>query len=305
MKVLITGGAGFIGSHIIEEVVRQGWDAIVVDNLSNGHRQYVPPEIPFYEMDIRSQDMEKVFVVHQPDIIIHQAAQGSVDYSKKFPAMDCEINIQGTLNLLQLSVKYSVTKFIFSSSAAIYGDNTMLPINEGQVGKPISFYGLSKLSAENYIRLYGSLHNLKYSILRYSNVYGMRQNTSYESGVVNIFSNQYLQKQPLRVYGNGLQTRDFVFVRDVAKANIQAVKYGDNETFNISSNHPVSINELIKEIKQITGEELTVSYELAKAGDIKESHLNNSRAKALLNWIPTTELREGLKETIHYYRNLA
>jgi UDP-glucose 4-epimerase len=297
MKVLITGGAGFIGSMILEEVLTKGWEPIIVDNLSAGNISTIPKGVPFYQIDIRSHNLEEVFRLNKPEIVIHQAAQISVEYSKHHPKEDCEINIVGTINLLDLCVKYKVSKFIFASSAAVYGATKNVPILETNELKPISFYGLSKWMSEQYIKLYHNQHGLSYTILRYSNVYGVGQNPLGEAGVISIFTNKIIKHQPLTVYGEGSQTRDFIFVRDVAKANLQAVSFGDNKTFNISTGKPISLNRLIEHLKNITQTPIEIKYEPARLGDIKESFLSNDLAKKLLNWEPKACLEAGLEET--------
>ncbi|WP_108670759.1 NAD-dependent epimerase/dehydratase family protein [Peribacillus acanthi] len=301
MKVLITGGAGFIGSFIVEEVLKRNWQPIVVDNFSAGNPGFISVGIPIYNVDIRSSSLEQVFQDHKPSIVIHQAAQVSVGQSKNDPLNDCQININGTLNLLNLCVKYQVRKFIFASSAAVYGESITVPISEESAQKPISFYGLSKYSAEQYIQLFHQNFGLSYTILRYSNVFGMRQKQSGEAGVISIFVNRMIRKQPIHVFGNGNQTRDFVFVRDVAKANVLAMTSGDQEILNICTNQPISINELISQLQQFADYPLVVHYKDRRVGDIETSYLSFNRAQNLLNWRPETSFEIGLKETVEYF----
>ena len=303
MKVLVTGGAGFIGSFIVEEIVKQGWQPIVVDNLSTGNLSFVPKSAPFYNIDIRSQSLEQVFLMHKPDVVIHQAAQVSVEFSTQQPITDCEINTLGTLNVLNLCAKYKVSKLVYASSAAVYGVVKEVPIKEEHSILPISFYGLSKYTAEQYIHLYHQLFGLQYTILRYSNVYGMRQSMQGEAGVVSIFINQVINNQRLTVYGDGSQTRDFIFVRDIANANIKAVVFEGNETFNISTNKPTSLNLLIAELQKFSSCQIETNYATQRTGDIKDSYLSFERAKHLLLWEPQTSFESGLKETIAYYKN--
>ena len=304
MRVLVTGGAGFIGSFIVEEIVANGWNPIVVDDLSSGNLSYVPKNIPFYHIDIRSDSLEQAFLIHKPDVVIHQAAQVSVEYSTRQPTEDCEINTLGTLNVLRLCAKYNVSKIVYASSAAVYGATNEIPITEEHQVLPISFYGLSKYTAEQYIQLYHQLYGLNYTILRYGNVYGLRQNLKSEAGVVSIFVNKTIQKQPLEVFGDGAQTRDFVFVRDVAKANIKAALYSGNGIFNIGTGQAVSVNDLIEELQKTVSEPIEVSYTGQRAGDIKDSYLSCERAKKLLGWNPETSFGSGIQETIGYYQGL-
>lgn len=304
MKVLITGGAGFIGSFIVEEVLNKGWEPIVVDNLITGNLNFVPNNIPFYKLDIRSVTLEQVFQKHQPTVVIHHAAQVSVEHSRLDPAEDCDVNTVGTINILNLCVKYNVSKIIFASSAAVYGETLALPITEEIQPSPLSFYGLSKYTAERYIKLYHQNFNLPYTILRYSNVFGMRQNQLGEAGVISIFLNRINNNQPLMVYGNGQQTRDFIFVRDVAKANIQAVLLGDNETINISTNLQTSIITLAKELEFASNSIIQLSFMQPRMGDIEKSCLSNRKAQNLLKWKPEVSFSKGIQETVEYNQAL-
>jgi len=284
--------------------MKKGWDPIVVDDLSTGNLSFVPKSAPFYNIDIRSQSLEQVFRMHTPEVVIHQAAQVSVEFSTQQPSTDCEINTIGTLNILRLCAKYNVSKLIYASSAAVYGMAEEMPLSEGHKVLPISFYGLSKYSAEQYIQLYHQLYGIKYAILRYGNVYGMRQNLHSEAGVVSIFVNKAINNEMLTVYGDGNQTRDFIFVRDVAKANIQAVEYAENETFNISTNQPTSLNDLIVELQKASSQPLEINYTDPRPGDIRNSYLSYERAKKSLKWEPQTSFESGMKETIAYYQSL-
>lgn len=304
MKVLVTGGAGFIGSFIVEEVMDRGWEVIIVDDLSTGNLSFVPEGVSFYNVDICSPSLEQVFLLHNPDVVIHQAAQVSVEFSNHHPLKDCEINALGTLNILKLCAKYNVSKLVYASSAAVYGMAKEVPLTEEHNVLPISFYGLSKYTAEQYIHLYHKLYGLSYTILRYSNVYGMRQNMHSEAGVVSIFVNKAINNQTLTVYGDGSQTRDFIFVRDIAKANIQAAQYSGSETFNISTNQPISLNNFIVELQKSTNHLLEIDYKSARTGDIKDSYLSYELAKHLLEWEPLTSFESGIKETIAYYQSL-
>lgn len=303
MIVLITGGAGFIGSFIVEEVLEKGWVPVVVDNLSTGKATYLPKGVSFYDLDICSKSLEEIFQKHRPHVVIHQAAQVSVEKAQGNPLNDCEINILGTLNVLRLCHRYHVQKFIFASSAAVYGMTESVPITEMNEIKPISFYGFSKFTAEQYVHFYQQHFGLNCTILRYSNVYGMRQNQTSEAGVISIFINKMLRNQPLTVFGDGDQSRDFIFVRDVAKANIQAITSSHNLTFNISTNKPITLNGVITELQNISNYQIKVNYKEGRVGDIKESFLSYDLANQLLKWQPETNFATGLKETMDYYLN--
>lgn len=303
MRVLITGGAGFIGSHIVEELLLRDYKVIVIDNLTTGKKDYVPAGVRIYEADI-CNTLDDIFIKEQPDVVIHQAAQVSVSNSMVNPYYDGSENILGTINLLQASVKYKVKKFIFASTAATYGNPQYLPIDEGHSIQPISFYGLSKTTAESYIKLFSNLFNLPYVILRYSNVYGFRQNTEGEAGVIANFINRILNNQKPLIFGDGQQTRDFVFVKDVARANVLAIDKGYNETFNISTNTQTSLLKILSELKLILDNVIIPKFCKAKDGDIIDSFLTNEKSKLLLQWEPTYTISSGLKETVAFYEDI-
>lgn len=302
MKVLLTGGAGFVGSSIVEQCLTEGLEPIIIDDFSTGHKHYVPEGVAYYCCDIRDHSVEKIFQDHQPDIVIHQAAQVSVAFSTLQPQQDCDVNIRGTLELLQLCVKYNVSKFIFASSAAVYGAGTEVPFTEKNQTNPISCYGISKLTAERYIRLFHDMYGLKYVILRYSNVYGKRQNINSEAGVIAKFIQRAIAGQTIDVYGDGHQTRDFIHVRDVARANIIAALSKEVGTFNCCSSFSVSLHEMIQLLKA-KFDHLDVRYTSPRVGDIRESRLSNECASEVLRWTPQTDLRTGVLETIAYYEN--
>ncbi|MBN9655005.1 NAD-dependent epimerase/dehydratase family protein [Halobacillus sp. GSS1] len=299
MKVIVTGGAGFIGSHIVDELLRQDFDVVILDNLSTGRKENIPDRVTHYNMDLR-ESLDLVFAKERPDIVIHQAAQVSVSFSMKNPGFDAEENIKVTVNLLEACVKYGVKKFIFASSAAVYGAPAYLPIDENHPVDPLSFYGLSKRNAETYIEMFSQTFDLNYTILRYSNVYGMRQNTKGEAGVVAMFIDQALRGESLCVFGDGLQTRDFIFVKDVARANVAACHYGDGKTLNISQGTKTSILELIEELYLNIGESIMPSFHGERPGDIRHSLLSNQEAKQWLDWEPFYTLSDGIQLTINY-----
>ncbi len=301
VKVLVTGGAGFIGSHIVERCLQVGYETVVIDNLSTGKREYVPSGATFYPMDIRSELLEDILDIERPDVVIHQAAQIDVQRSLKDPDFDAAINIIGTLKLLNACAAAGVRKVVYASSAAVYGHPAMLPITEGQIKAPISFYGVSKYVPEFYIKTFAGLHNLDYCILRYSNVYGMRQAVKGEGGVISLFVDRVLRGQPLHIYGDGEQTRDFVFVEDVAAANVAAVERGNQVTVNVSTGQSVSLNELVSVLETVTQQRHHIQYFPQRSGDIVHSCLSNDKARDLLNWRPETSLAEGLAKTLSYY----
>lgn len=302
MKVLVTGGAGFIGSYIVEQLQKESYEVVVVDNLSTGQRSFLPRNITCYLMNVQSPELEKVFAKEQPDIVIHAAAQVDVTASLQDPVYDSEVNILGTINVLENCHKYKVGKLIYSSSCAVYGDVKDCSIKETDVTKPCSFYGISKYVSEYYIDTFHSLYGLNYTILRYANVYGPRQNTLGEGGVISIFCNKILKGEPPTIYGFGNQTRDFVFVKDVASANVKAITSGHQEILNIGCNLKTSINELYHLLSSLSPNRLPPNYQQQRKGDILYSRLDNSKAKQILNWKPKYLLAEGLEKTMNYYR---
>lgn len=299
MKVLVTGGAGFIGSHIVDELLEKKYEVVVIDNFITGHESRIPNGVKLIKADIR-ESLDSAFMSEKPDVVIHQAAQVSVANSTLQPLYDADENIMGTINLLNLSVKYNIKKFIFASSAAVYGNPSQLPITENHPPQPISFYGLSKLTAESYIQLFSKFYGLSYAILRYSNVYGMRQDANGEAGVIAIFKEKILSGKNPSIYGDGLQTRDFVFVKDVAKANAAAITYGENGIYNISSNSQVTVLDIIQEFERNSNSHVKPVFCDAREGDIRDSVLSNDKARSELKWSPEDTIRSGLKKTIDH-----
>src|SRR5699024_405398 len=241
MKALVVGGAGFIGSHIVDALLQKGLEVVVIDNLSSSNHEHIANGAVFYEMDIFDPELEKVFAQERPDFVFHQAAQVSVARSMQVPEEDARMNILGTIHVVQCAMKYQVKRFIFASSAAVYGTPVTLPVVEKSHVQPTSFYGMSKAFAEEYIRLFSSLGSMEYSIFRYANVYGPRQNINGEAGVVVIFLNKLLAGEALNIYGDGLQTRDFIYVKDIARACIKTIYTNDSHIINLSTNKKVSI----------------------------------------------------------------
>lgn len=300
MKALVTGGAGFIGSHIVDALLQEGLEVVVIDNLSNSNREHIASAAKVYEMDMFDQALENVFAQEQPDFVFHQAAQISVARSMTAPEEDARMNILGTIHVVQCAMKYQVKRFIFASSAAVYGMPEVLPIVENQVLQPTSFYGMSKAFAEEYIRLFSSLGDMKYSIFRYANVYGPRQNINGEAGVIVIFLNKLLAGESLNIYGDGLQTRDFIYVKDIARACIKSLLARDSNIINLSTNKKISIRSLADTLLNITGMISPIRHLPAKDGDILHSALDNQLAREKLGWSPEKRLEQGLLETYDY-----
>jgi UDP-glucose 4-epimerase len=301
MKVLITGGAGFIGSHIAEALIDSQYEVVVVDNLVTGHVKNLPPGVRFYKQDVR-RDLDDLFAEEKPDYVIHQAAQVSVSHSFIDPLYDCEENILATLNILQACVRHHVKKFVFASTAAVYGNPVYLPVDEAHPLQPISFYGLTKGHAEKCIQIYADTHQLDYSILRYANVYGPRQDARGEAGVIAVFIEKLIQGEQPIMFGDGKQTRDFIFVKDVARANVAALTNGSKEILNIGTGQEVSIQEIIDQLAMIIEKPVHPLLRPVRDGDIRSSVLQNDRAQFMLSWSPGYSLQEGLMETVHYYQ---
>ncbi len=303
MNILVTGGAGFIGSHLTDELIEAGHAVTVVDNLSTGLKENVHAGALFYELDIRRYDeLEKIFAGGKFDVVFHEAAQTLVPYSMTHPREDGELNIMGLLNVLDLCRLYGVKKFIFSSSAAVYGDNDAVPLTEEAPLLPSSFYGLTKVTAEKYIQLYHDMFGMPYGILRYSNVYGERQGSRGEGGVVYVFADALAQGRELTIFGDGGQSRDFIYVKDVVQANLAAMKPDVLPgVYNISTGIETTVNALKEILLYFSGSAVPVSYGESRSGDIYRSVLDNTKAGELLKWRPATKLLEGLRKTYDYF----
>jgi len=305
-SVLVTGGAGFIGSHIVDYLIKKGNDVFVVDDLSRGKQENINGLAQFYELELDASAadiLEERLPWDQIDIIIHQAAQIDVGSSLEEPVFDAQNNILNTIALLELARKHGVRKFIYASSAAVYGDpdSSLLPLAETVEVYPLSPYGISKHTVEHYLKVYQDQYGLEYNVLRYSNVYGPRQDAKGEGGVVSIFIDRIIEGKPPVIHGDGQQTRDFISVFDIARANYQAMVAEASGIYNISTATEVSVNQLYEILCDVSGLELEPIQEPPRPGDIKRSSLDNSRAIADLGWEPEVELREGLLKTHEFY----
>ncbi|MGI6091416.1 MAG: NAD-dependent epimerase/dehydratase family protein [Veillonellaceae bacterium] len=304
MKLLVTGGAGFIGSHIVDKLIETNHQVVIVDDLSLGVKENLNPGAQFIEMDIRCRSLNDLIEQEKFDIVIHQAAQTMVSTSIENPFLDCNINITGTVNLLEACRKNCVKRIIYSSSAAVYGGENSLPIKETASLNPTSFYGLSKLTVEKYFELYHKFFGLQYIILRYANVYGERQAASDAGGVISIFTRKVQNGEKVYINGDGSQTRDFIYVGDVAWANIQALLTPYvNRVYNISTQTETSLNTLFDLIAKISGRTVERQYLSPRAGDIYRSSLLNKSARKYLCWYPTTTLTDGLTRTYNFFKS--
>lgn len=304
MKVLVTGGAGFIGSHIVDQLITNGYQVVVIDNLSSGRREQINEKASFYELDLTSEQLIQVIIQERPQVIVHQAAQTRVDVSIDQPVRDANTNIIGTINLLEGARQAGTQKIVFASTAAVYGNPNYLPIDERHPIQPLSGYGAAKAAAEHYLQIYHYLYGIDYTVLRYANVYGLRQDPRGEGGVVSIFIDKILQNQDVTIFGDGEQTRDYIYVEDIARANLLAIEKANGEVINVGTGVQTSIKQLIAKFEQVTGESIGKKYGPARSGDIQHSYFACQKAKDLLSWEPQVSLEEGLKRTFLYYRDL-
>jgi len=299
MKMVVTGGAGFIGYHLVNGLVNRGYEVHVIDNLTTGDPGRLHSEAILHVADVNSLHTTEYIAMLKPDVVFHLAAQADVQRSIQSPRLDADANIVGTLNLLEACRKAGVRKFVYASTAGVYGDLEKPELHETDPLSPISFYALSKMVGEHYVRLYHRFFGLNYTILRYGNVYGPGQTPKGEGGVVAVFGDRLLQKLPLHIYGDGSQTRDFIFVKDVVEANLAAIHHGDQEILHVSTGSSQPINHLVELIRRNHPEPIHIEYHPAKPGDIVHSCLNNSRAREILEWHPRYRLEEGIAETYH------
>lgn len=302
MNVLVTGGAGFIGSHIVDLLVEKGCTVSIVDNLSTGRAENINPGANFYNIDVRDPDLKEIVAREKPTAIIHLAAQVDVQCSLQEPYTDAEINILGSVNLLNACSGCGVGKVIYASTAAVYGSPAYLPVDERHPVAPQSPYGLSKHTVEHYLRLYREMHGVSFTVLRFANVYGPRQDAAGEGGVVAIFIDKLAKGVKPAIFGDGEQTRDFIYVKDVAAASVAALRRGDGGTFNVSTGKGLTVNYLYQALKALTGSTLEPVYQPPRPGDITHSTLSNARACVSLDWRPHYILTEGLRETVDFYR---
>ncbi|MGG1690850.1 NAD-dependent epimerase/dehydratase family protein [Heyndrickxia ginsengihumi] len=300
-KVLVTGGAGFIGSHIVEALQQNQYEVIVIDNFSTGHHRNIADlSVNVHKCDITNPEVINLIASIKPDYIIHQAAQVSVAESVQNILFDEQVNVKGSLHVIKGAIRASVKKIVFASSAAVYGNPIELPITTKHRTLPESPYGLTKLTVEHYLQMASKFYQLPYAILRYSNVYGPRQDAKGEGGVVSIFADYISNQLSPTIFGDGEQTRDFIFVKDVATANVKALQAEENICVNVSSGSTITINELFTIMKKVANTKLNATYSEARSGDIRDSCLSNEETKAILGWSPSVNLFNGLFETIEY-----
>jgi len=313
VRVLVTGGAGFIGSHVAEAYAAAGHDVAVVDNLSAGRREYVPEGARFYELDIRNDALHEVFAQERPDLVSHHAAQASVSVSVQHPQRDADVNVVGTINLLARCAEFGVGRGVLASTGgAIYGEpQRTLPIDETHPIQPLAPYGISKYVGELYLRYFSggpalnpsdaSGSGLSAAVLRYANVYGPRQDPHGEAGVVAIFTQAMLDRRAPTIFGDGTQTRDFVYVGDVARANLLASASNVTETANIATGIETTVEDVYLALARLTGFAAPPVYAPARTGDVYRIALDATCARTWLNWTPQVPLADGLRRTIEWF----
>ena len=304
MRTLVTGGAGFIGSHIADALLAQGHSVAVVDDLSTGTQKNLDPRIRFYNADIRDQKtLASILAEVKPEVISHQAAKASVRESLEVPQLYADVNIIGSINLLEQARRVGVRKIIYAGTGgASYGNVNTLPVPETYPVNPLDPYGASKHTVEHYLYLYHHNYGLHYTILRYPNVYGPRQNPFGEAGVIAIFTYRMLKGEVPTLYGKGDKERDFCYVGDVANANVLSLNQGDDQIYNIGSGVGTSINTIYEKLQKATGFEHPANYAPDKPGEVYKIYLDASKAKRDLGWQPTISLDDGLKWTVDSLR---
>lgn len=304
MRILLTGGAGFIGSHIAEAYLAEGHEVHVVDNLSTGRRSHVPAGATLHEIDIHSRELERVFEEFAPEVVNHHAAQASVKVSSGDPVHDLEVNGAGTARIAHLAVQHGVRKVIYASSGGtVYGDPQALPVTEQHPIAPLSPYGLSKHIGEQYLQLFAKTHGLVSTVLRYGNAFGPRQDPYGEAGVVSIFSALMLANKPCNIDGDGEQRKDYLYVGDVARANVLALTAADGETLNIGTGQGTSVNEIFASLQAATGDTTEPTHGPPRPGDVRNFWLDYSAAKNSLGWEPQTTFEEGVRLTVEWLRS--
>ncbi|MEW5976918.1 MAG: NAD-dependent epimerase/dehydratase family protein [Acidobacteriota bacterium] len=306
MKILVTGGAGFIGSHVVEVYRNAGHDVVVVDDLSSGYRKNVPAGVKLYEVDIRQTHLAAVFEKEQPDIVNHQAARANVRESFEKPLLYADVNVLGSVNLLECCRRHRIKKVIYASTGgAVYGEPSELPVSEEHAINPLDPYGASKHHVEHYLRLYQSNFAIPFTVLRYPNVYGPRQDPNGEAGVVAIFAGQMLNGGEPVINGSGEQERDFVHVSDVARASVLALDKGNNEILNIGSGVGTSVTTIFSILAELSRFLDPPVHGPAKQGEVQRIFLNSNRAWQSLGWKPEVPLRKGLASTLEFLQTAA
>lgn len=302
-NILITGGAGFIGSNLADKLIELGHNVTIVDNLATGSKENINKKAKFYRLDIKDKKIEKVFKKEKPEIVFHYAAQISVRDSVKDPILDAKTNILGGLNILEACKKYNVKKIIFSSSGgSIYGETNVFPTSEENKEVPLSPYAIAKLSFEKYLYYYYKYFGLSYIALRFANIYGPRQNPKGEAGVVSIFADKMIAGQPIAINGDGKQTRDFVFVDDIVEASILAINSNEVGVFNLGTGVETDINTIFYKLKELLNYNYPEAHAETPSGESRRSCLDATKAKEVLGWTPKYDFQKGIEKTINWIK---
>lgn len=310
MRIILTGGAGFIGSHVADKYIELGHEVVIIDNLSTGKREYVHPKATFFNMDILDPRVEHIFSGFKPDIVNHHAAQVSVVKSTEDPIYDAQINILGSLRVIKFSLKYKVKRFIFASTGgALYGEPISLPCNEKHPTNPLSPYGVAKLSVEKYLYTFYMTYGMEYVILRYGNVYGPRQDPYGEAGVVSIFTERMLNNKEVEIFGDGHQERDFIYVGDIVDVNVLALQLPVHNSnpfgpiYNVGCGFGTSVNSIFSELKNLTKYNHPPRISPPRPGEVYKIYLDNTKISKEWGWKPVVSLEEGLRKTVAWFRN--
>lgn len=305
MKVLVTGGAGFIGSHVVDVLLQAGHQVSIVDNLwsqGGGRIENVNPQARFYNMDVRDAALAETFEKERPDAICHLAAQHSVKISTDDPTHDAQVNILGLINLLQCATRFGSKRVVFSSSGATYGTAEKMPVDENTPQRPESPYGITKMASEYYLRFWKEAHGVDFTALRYGNVYGPRQDPTGEAGVIAIFARQILLKETVRIDWDGEQQKDYVYARDVARANLLALTRGSGQAYCIATGKGTSVNALYRGLAKCIGHETKIAQAPKRPGDIYLTYFDCRKAEKELDWKPEVDLEEGLRLTVEFFK---
>ena len=305
MRIIVTGGAGFIGSHIVDAYIAAGHDVVALDSLwahGGGRRENVHERASFVHMDIRDEAVKRVFQDFKPDMVSHHAAQHSVAIGSRDPQYDANVNVLGLLNVLETAAKAGTKKVIFASSGATFGTPEKLPMNESTQQHPESPYGITKMVAEHYLRFFKSEHGLEFTALRYGNIFGPRQDPNGEAGVIGIFIQKFLNSEGVRIDWDGEQTRDYMYVGDIAELNLIALERGNGGIYCIGTNRKTSVNQIYKSLVQITGFQAPITQAPKRAGDARDAQFDASLANRELGWSAKTDLIDGMKKTVEHFK---